>query len=319
MFCSPQLEGFFSCPKGHARLLTSPKVAISPQGKYVATLDLTGCLNVFKLDSEVYSLSLLPIAEREHPHISDYFASGKKKYFNDIIDVSWWADHILTFAKKSGGLTMYDILRGMEIMKNDQISVSVIERVQHHQGYVFILEDMTFGDSVSEHIGKSSQHIKHDTYENHDQPDTDGFCWSLMSLFERSVSEMYNILISNQEYQAALDFATHHDLDTDEVFKAQWMNSDLGIHEINMFLSKIKDQTFTLSECVDRVGPTEDAMKALLSYGIHVTDRYVFSDSDDSQCSLIWDMRMFRLQLLQYRDRLETFVGINMGRCVFFL
>ncbi|XP_073099912.1 MAG2-interacting protein 2 [Elaeis guineensis] len=314
MFCSPQLEGLFSCPRGHTRFLTSPKVAISPQGKYVATLDLTGCLNVFKLDSEVYSLSFLPIAEREHPHISDCLASGKKKYFKDIIDVSWWADHILAFAKKSGGLIMYDILRGMEIMEKDQISVSVIERVEHRSGYVFILEGTTSGDSMSEHIGKSSQHIEHDAYENDDQPDTDGSWWSLMSLSERSVSEMYNILISNQEYQAALDFASRHDLDTDEVFKAQWMHSDQGIHEINMFLSKIKDQTFTLSECVDRVGPTEDAVKALLSYGIHVTDRYVFSDSDESQCSLIWDMRMFRLQLLQYRDRLETFVGINMGR-----
>ncbi|XP_008807443.2 MAG2-interacting protein 2 isoform X1 [Phoenix dactylifera] len=314
MFCSPQLEGLFSCPKSHTSLLTSPKVAISPQGKYVTTLDLNGCLNVFKLDSEVYSLSLLPIAEREHQHISDYLASGKKKYFNDIIDVSWWADHILTFAKKSGSLIMYDIIRGMEVMENDQISVSIIERVEHRQGFVFILEGTTSGDSMSGHIGKSSQHIEHDTYENNDQPDTDGFCWSLMSLSERSVLEMYNILISNQEYQAALDFASRHDLDTDEVFKAQWMHSDQGIHEINMFLSKIKDQTFTLSECVDRVGPTEDAVKALLSYGIHVTDQYVFSDSDDSQCSLIWDMRMFRLQLLQYRDRLETFVGINMGR-----
>lgn len=314
MFCSPHLEGLFSSSKGHTSLLTSPKVAISPQGNYVATLDLTGCLNVFKLDSEVCSLSLFPFAERQHSDMSDCLAPGKKKYFDDIVDVSWWADHILIFAKKSGGLIMYDILRRKQVAENDQICVSVIERVKHRQGYVFILESTTSGESMSEHIGKGSQHIEYASNENLNQPGTDGFCWSLVSLSKRSVSEMYDILISNQEYQAALDFASRHELDTDEVFKAQWMHSDQGIQEINMFLSKIKDQTFTLSECVDKVGPTEDDMKALLYYGIRITDQYVFSDSDDNQCSLIWDMRMFRLQLLQYRDRLETFVGINMGR-----
>jgi hypothetical protein len=81
-----------------------------------------------------------------------------------------------------------------------------------------------------------------------------------------------------------------------------------------MFLSKIKDHSFVISECVDKVGPTEDAVKALLSYGLHVTDQFCFSESKSDKGSQIWDFRIARLQLLQFRDRLETYMGINMGR-----
>ena len=125
---------------------------------------------------------------------------------------------------------------------------------------------------------------------------------------------MYTILIKNQEYQAALEFARHHGLDRDEVFKSQWLHSIQGTDEINMLLSNIEDKKFVLSECVHKIGPTEDAMRALLSFGLRITDQYRFSESDDDGCSLIWHFRMVWLQLLQCRDKLETFVGINMGR-----
>ena len=92
------------------------------------------------------------------------------------------------------------------------------------------------------------------------------------------------------------------------------MHSGQGINEINTLLSNIKDQDFVLSECVNKVGPTEDAVKALLAYGLHLTSRYRFSESDDHGNGQIWDFRKVRLQLLQFRDRLETFLGINMGR-----
>ncbi|KAK3034117.1 hypothetical protein RJ639_034469 [Escallonia herrerae] len=130
----------------------------------------------------------------------------------------------------------------------------------------------------------------------------------------RSVPEMYGAFISGGKYQTALEFADRHKLDKDEVLKSQWLRSGQGANEIDMFLSPIKDQAFVVSECVNRVGPTEDAVRALLAYGLRVTNQYTFSESEDDQSSVIWDFRLTRLKLLQFRDRLETFLGINMGR-----
>ena len=121
-------------------------------------------------------------------------------------------------------------------------------------------------------------------------------------------------LFLNSKHQAALDFADRYGLDRDEVLKSQWLCSGQGINDINTFLSKIKDKVFVLSECVDKVGPSEEAVKALLTYGLQLTNRYEFSESNNQECSEIWDFRMARLQLLQFSDRLETFLGINMGR-----
>ena len=87
------------------------------------------------------------------------------------------------------------------------------------------------------------------------------------------------------------------------------MHSGQGINEINTLLTNIKDQDFVLFECVNKVGPTEDVVETLLAYGLHLTSRYRFSKSDDHGNGQIWDFRQVRLQLLQFRDRLETFLG----------
>jgi len=140
--------------------------------------------------------------------------------------------------------------------------------------------------------------------------------WHLVSFTEKSVPEMYSILISKKKYQAALDFADSHGLDKDKVLKSQWLNSSHGVNEIKNFLSNIKDKDFVLSECVDRIGVTEDAVKALLDYGLRITDHHKFSIVDDDNSSKVWNGRLARLQILQFRDRLETYLGINMGRQV---
>ncbi|OVA20645.1 Secretory pathway Sec39 [Macleaya cordata] len=307
VFSSPQFEGLFSTPKGYVGSLTIPKVVISPQCKYVAVLDLTGKLDVFNLDDGRCSLSIIAL-------------DGKRNCLNDIADFTWWSDRILILAKMTGVVTMLDILSGMKLLENDPVfSMPVLERVQQCQGCVFLLESSSSEerDSHVSHIQRETidmQDKRKGTRDRFDQLGVGKLSWSLMSFSERSVSEMYNSLISNQQYQVAMDFAHRHGLDGDEVLKSQWLHSDQGTNEINKFLSNIKDQDFVLSECLEKVGPTEDSAKALLSYGLCITGKFKFLESEDSECSKTWDLRMSRLQLLQFRDRLETFVGINMGR-----
>ncbi|KAL5805206.1 hypothetical protein ACOSQ3_032006 [Xanthoceras sorbifolium] len=304
---STQFEGAYCKPKGVVGQLGHPKVRISPQGNFVAALDMTGCLHIFRMDNESCSLSK--------------FACEGTGFFSDIIDFTWWTDHILTLARKSGIVTMIDILSGLKLQEKDPVySVLVLERVEQLQGHVFLLESKSLEETfnTSKHNGGAidSQFREQIGEDRFNQLNMSMLHWSLISFSEKSVPEMYSMLISNHNYQTAIDFANCHGLDTDDVFKSQWLCSSQGIDEIKMFLSKIKDQAFVLSECIDKVGPTEDAVRALLTHGLRLTNQYKFSESEDHEYtqSLDWDSRIARLKLLQFRDKLETYLGINMGR-----
>ncbi|XP_031263403.1 MAG2-interacting protein 2-like, partial [Pistacia vera] len=314
--CFTQFEGLYCKPKGYEGKPVLAKVLISPQGKFVATSDITGCLHIFKMDNASSSLSKAFCGERLDSQVTDN-SLNREKLFRDVVDFTWWSDHILTLARKDGIVTMIDIHSGLKVQDSDPVhSVLVLERVEKLKGHVFLLESKSLDErlNTSNFDGGTidSNHIEPVAEDRFNQFDISILRWSLISLSERSVPDMYNILISNHKYKRAMDFANIHGLDTDEIFKSQWLYSRQGIDEINMFLSKIKDQAFVISECVDKIGPTEDAVKALLAHGLRLTSQYKFSE-EDNEGSQIWDFRLCRLQLLQFGDRLETYLGINMG------
>ncbi|XP_034897509.1 MAG2-interacting protein 2 isoform X2 [Populus alba] len=308
---SIQFKGLYS--KSKDAILSCPKVLISPQGKFVATLDITGRLHIFKMDKESRSLVSFACEEQLRSQGTSNRTNGQNELLNDIVDFTWWSDRIMTLAKRGGILAMLDIVTGLKFQEHNHLySMLVLDRIQQFQGRIFALDSKV--PSKPHRESDNVYNVERVTGGRSDQLDVSQLHWSLISLSKRSVPEMYNILISNCKYQAALDFANHHGLDRDEILKSQWLHSSQGKDGINMFLSNIKDRSFVLSECVDKVGPTEDAVKALLSYGLQVTDQFRFSESEADEGSQIWDFRMARLQLLQFRDRLETYMGINMGR-----
>ncbi|KAL5567716.1 hypothetical protein UlMin_024291 [Ulmus minor] len=303
-----QFEGLYAKPNGYSSPLAYPKVLISPQAKFVCTLDVTGSLQLFNLDTKCFSLS----------QVTNNLLNDRREIFSDVVDFTWWSDHVLAIAKRTGIVTMVDIFSGLKVQENDPVySMAVLERVYQLHGHLFILEIMSSEpreNIYNDNRSNDSHCIEQITEERFNQFEVSKLSWNLVSLSKRSVLEMYNILLSNGRYQAALDFADRHGLDKDEIIKSQWLHSTRGLNEISMYLSKIKDQVFVLSECVDKVGPNEDAVKALLEYGLRLTNQYRFSTREDSECTQIWDFRITRLQLLQFRDRLETYLGINMGR-----
>uniref|UniRef100_A0A2P2JRB4 Uncharacterized protein MANES_01G037200 n=1 Tax=Rhizophora mucronata TaxID=61149 RepID=A0A2P2JRB4_RHIMU len=314
---SIQFEGFYCKPKDYGAQLANRKVLMSPKGKYIATLDLTGHLHIFKLDIESCSVTSFAGGERLETQGTNKLSNGSKS-FVDIKDFTWWSDQIIVFVKRDGVVTLFNIFTGLELQENNHVCVMpVLDRVQQLEGHIFLLESR-----LSKEIQVSSNYNEEASDPCHSEQATGGcgcydvslLRWSLISFSQRSVFEMYNILIHNNRYDAALDFADHHGLDRDEVFKSQWLNSAQGLNEINLFLSNIRDQGFVISECVDKVGETEGAVRALLSYGLQITEQFSFSKFKDCECDQIWEFRMVRLQLLQFRDRLETYVGINMGR-----
>ncbi|XP_065861764.1 MAG2-interacting protein 2 isoform X2 [Euphorbia lathyris] len=316
---SVQFEGLYYKPKNDAGQVAYPKVLMSPQGNFVATLDVAGYLHILQLDKVHSSLSSFSIGERLGSRTINDLANINKELLSDNVDFSWWSDHIVTLVRRGGIMIMLNILTGSKIKENDSIfSMPILDRVRQLQGHLFLLESKSSEEreisSNPSEESRGSHHIEEIIEDASDQFDSSSLRWRLISISQRSISEMYNILISNHKYQEAFDFASRHGLDRDEVFKSQWLRSCQGINEINMFLSNIKDSGFVLTECINKVGPTEDAMRALLAYGLHETDQYRFSGLEDYQRSQIWDFRLARLQLLQFRDRLETYLGINMGR-----
>ncbi|KAK8658359.1 hypothetical protein V6N13_036567 [Hibiscus sabdariffa] len=316
---STQFEGFYNQPKDYAAHLAHPKLLISPRGNYIAALDMNGYLHIFKLDKESCSVTNFAFEVRTNSQVTNKRLNECSENLADIVDFTWWSDHILTLGKRNGYVMMLDILSGLKLLENEPVySQPILERVQQFEGYLFVLESLSSEDgfdlSNSNRITNDLRQ-QEETYEDgYNRSDISKLRWSLISFSERSVPEMYKILIDNSKHQAALDFADRHGLDRDEVLKSQWLGSGQGTNDINAFLSNIKDKAFVLSECVKKVGASEEVAKALLAYGLRITNGYKFSESNNQESDEIWDFRMSRLQLLQFRDRLETFLGINMGR-----
>lgn len=315
---SLQFEGLYLKPKVYRGQLTYPKVLISPQATFIATLDLTGCLHIFKLVKEGFTLSQFVSGERDGSPMSDNSSNGRNKPFVGFMDFTWWCDHIIAIVDRNGVVMLIDILNGSKVQEEDPAYfLPVLERAQKYKGCLFLLASLSSKERFTPSDFGSTDEWHHTEWIIEDrlkQFHLSGLLWFLVSFSEKSVPEMYGILISKKSYQAALDFADSHGLDKDEVLKSQWLNSSQGVNEINIYLANIKDRNFVHSECVDRILPTEDAVKALLAYGLRITDHHRFSEVDDDNSSQVWDVRLARLQILQFRDRLETFLGINMGR-----
>ncbi|XP_021854477.2 MAG2-interacting protein 2 isoform X2 [Spinacia oleracea] len=303
---SLQFEGVYSRPKGFRGLIVSPKVLISPHGKFIGTLDLRARLSIFKLNVDSSSLSLFACGETNN------------NFLEDIVDFTWWSDHVCTVAKKGGATTMFDVISGKKLLDNDPMfSVPVLERTTFFSGKVFVLDIPLLRErqNYADQLDISYIHdIEQYTEGSLNQVETSRLSWRLLSFSEKSVPEMYDVLINSHRYQSALDFADRYKLDKDQVFKFQWLHSAQGSDEVHMFLYNVKDEAFVLRECVEKVGHTEDAVRDLLAYGLNLTNRYKFSAPEYDICEHVWDFRLARLQLLQFRDRLETFLGVNMGR-----
>lgn len=316
--CSIPLEGIYLKPKGFKGQLTYPKVSISTEGTFIATLDLSGLLQFFKLDKEKFGLSRFEWGMRDDLPDPDNLSKGGREYFVGIMDFTWWCDHIITTVNKSGKVVLLDILDGSKVQEDDPAYVMpALEKAPTSKGHQFLLASSSYQENYNSSGAVASDKLQQMEWITEDALNQIHFSqlhWCLVSFAEKSISEMYNILISRKRFQDALTFADSHGLDKDEVLKSQWVNSDQGANEIDKFLSKIKDRDFILSECVERIGPTEDAVKALLAYGLRITDQNRFSQIPNHNNSQVWDIRMVRLRLLQFRDRLETFLGINMGR-----
>ncbi|GAB2249707.1 hypothetical protein Droror1_Dr00013066 [Drosera rotundifolia] len=301
---SSQFEGLYMMPKGYTGSVTSAKVLMSPDAKFIAALDIRGYLTIFKIKEDFRSLLIIDTGEKSKSEFT---------CLDDVVDFTWWSDHILTLARRGGAISMFNIIDRKESLEDDRVySMPILERIEHSVGVIFILHSTSpEGTHISVDGSELSSFYDIGSKENFVKSK---LRWSLISFSKRSIPEMYDTLINNRRYDSALEFANRHSLDKDKVWKSRWMHSEKSTNDVNVILSSVKDETFILGECVERVGPTEDATKALLALGLHLTDRCKLSASNNDIFEQFQDLLLVRLQLIQFKDRLETFLGINMGR-----
>ena len=70
----------------------------------------------------------------------------------------------------------------------------------------------------------------------------------------------------------ALLLARRFDLNPDVVYQRRWMQSRITKETISDFLMKVKDVSWALRECLDRVPDNPDVVRELLNLGLRLTE-----------------------------------------------
>ena len=137
----------------------------------------------------------------------------------------------------------------------------------------------------------------------------------------RTPEELFQDKLLHEEYEAALEIARIHGLDSDLVYQRQWNKSDVTLDSIDNFLSKVNDYQWVLGECIERIPQELESNKYLLDFGIDLTETIADFEETDDFYELSNEQRqivIFRKRLLQFRDRLVTFERIIGGNVINF-
>lgn len=100
-----------------------------------------------------------------------------------------------------------------------------------------------------------------------------------MALVKRADLTRLSNYVEAGDYGPAEKLAEKFGLDTDDVFKPQWLASDFGTEAVRDVLSRVEDAEWVVAECEKRVCPSFDSMSASLSSGLRFTERYVHPEN----------------------------------------
>ncbi|KAJ3163599.1 hypothetical protein HDU86_000182 [Geranomyces michiganensis] len=132
--------------------------------------------------------------------------------------------------------------------------------------------------------------------------------------------------IAMADFDAATKLAVEHELTKDDIYKAQWLASEVTEETVSDYLSNIQDRLWVMRSCVDRVPSNVKATYLLLRYGLKQTDSITLADVEkeiedaltdsgspvvrkegaDAAEMTVASLCVFRTRLLKYLNRLET-------------
>lgn len=319
MLAKPFLSQWWPSSSTKLSLATRPLARLSPNADRAVVIDGGGRLHL--LTGKQGQMEEMDLGES-----SSTDNEGKKSnlsgcFLDGLEDAEWWSDKAVVVARCDGSV---DLLRvpGLATLLDESLP-------RFHPGcllkkgatgHIFVLDASSTRETeeTQQQVGevKKPNWFSWMMQRGAKQQQNLDRGWRLTSFVERSKSEMFEILIEQRDYEAALQLAHKYGLDVDQVYKARWRSSDFGKEGLHLSLARVRDHKWVVKECMTRVCPSQDSMNSLLVFGLMETEPYVHSaetdDSNDDDDA--WFFRLARLRLLQYKERLETFLGIHMGR-----
>lgn len=273
-------------------------VRVSPSAGFVAVVDALGRLHVLSRNSVSGKMEETELGNDE----GDSSVRGRALSRNDVNDVEWTLDEALMVARRDGAVVKVISPSLVPVFDEPPPSFSSGCRLARGaRGQTFVLD--LVGNKEDAEAGETKPVDKMDERNRSRE-------WKLWSIIERTREDMFHVKITEGSYSAALRLAHNYGLNVDEVYKARWGMTDFGRLAIQENLAKLHDRKWVVSECRTRVCPTQEAMEAVLLYGLVETERYRGEKEDVDA----WWFRYERLRLLQRKDRLETFLGMHNGR-----
>lgn len=287
------------------------KMSISPNGKILAAIHVSGALSLWDLPSlrlkKFWDLQLQPNYTDINPQ---YCEPGMKKkadyiladpFYSHIIDINWWSDEAVIMVRRCGAVTVSSIssLKNLLGISPEWFEPSPAVTSFCDRGFLAMecevqikskrrkLDETEFDDDESSEdeepsiFAYSAQLVQKVLFFISDsdrfQPPRKKIkvmskTYRLLCLKSTTPEELYTRKINNEEYGEALALAKTYNLDCDLVYQRQWRKMPVTVESINDYLSKITKRSWVLHECLERVPESFEAAKELLMYGLQGTD-----------------------------------------------
>ena len=131
----------------------------------------------------------------------------------------------------------------------------------------------------------------------------------IISVNERTPTEMVDLHMDSQEWGLALALARQHGLETDRIHQTRWLSGPVTIEGIADSLSKISDRGWVAVQCFASVATSYEVQRHVLVYGLKETDsnarKAAGPENNEFSRRWTWWSKM-RLSLLGALDRADA-------------
>lgn len=197
---------------------------------------------------------------------------------------SWWDATAIAVATDEGALTVIDLSSGLNVLGDSPEFFDSIEAMcslprATNLGRIVLIERTSEGER------------------------------RIISINERTPTEMVDLHMESHEWGLALALARQHGLETDRIYQTRWLSGLVTIEGIADSLSKINDRGWVAVQCFASVATSYEVQRHVLVYGLKETDsnarKAVGPENDEFSRRWTWWSKM-RLALLGALDRADA-------------
>eukprot|EP00026_Physarum_polycephalum_P000117 Phypoly_transcript_00117.p1 GENE.Phypoly_transcript_00117~~Phypoly_transcript_00117.p1 ORF type:complete len:2222 (+),score=372.13 Phypoly_transcript_00117:402-6668(+) len=300
------------------------QVAFSPNAEYIAGLSIDGSAYIWK----ARTLALArPLSAK---NLAPLWQHSETPTSRVVVGISWWNNNSLIVVSQGGELMIISVTTSRNLIgKSAEVFDENPLITRTVNGLLFILESQVINTPSSDSMDNLLEHNNSKIYgiwqkvvgylDSSDErwhshrPRTDlprTTTHHRLIKFQSTTPELlFRRKVMLKEYADALGIAEMYGLDSDLVYQKQWAANPVSSDTL-LLLSKIRNISWVLWECHVRIPRTPEGVRLLLEYGLRKTmsgaesiERESFSPQKEAQF-------LHRIVMLQYLDRLNTYVAI---------